>query len=477
MAAEVEHGLEAQRRQGSRPTSRRRPTAECRYRLLLCLGGVWALIAGCTDAATSQPTAISQPTATTQTAATVASRDPEDNHVRVLGLWSGPEFDSFVSVKSAWEQNTGGTVDWQGSRDLPGELDAQIERGTPPDIAILPSIGLMHELADAGQLVALPSVMDMDQLQTDYAPAWIDLGSYHGELYGIFYKVTNKATVWYNPKAFAAADYRVPSTWDEMIELADTMVADGRTPFSVVAPKVPGGGGWALTDWISQIVLNNCGPDLYDQWVAGQIPWTDACVKQSFDLFDTIVQTPGYVLGGSEGILGSSDAEGSYPMYSDPPTAYMYYLASFAQAFIASRYPQLAPGDDYDFFRFPTINPEDAGSITIGADVVVMLNDTPAARSFMTYLAGAESQQAWVELGGFTSVNRSVAADAYPEPVARAVADELASARLIRFGAGDTMPASVQQAWWKAMLDLVDHPSKLDAVLESLTSTADEAGQ
>jgi alpha-glucoside transport system substrate-binding protein len=477
MAAEVEHGLEAQRRQGSRPTSRRRPTAECRYRLLLCLGGVWALIAGCTDAATSQPTAISQPTATTQTAATVASRDPEDNHVRVLGLWSGPEFDSFVSVKSAWEQNTGGTVDWQGSRDLPGELDAQIERGTPPDIAILPSIGLMHELADAGQLVALPSVMDMDQLQTDYVPAWIDLGSYHGELYGIFYKVTNKATVWYNPKAFAAADYRVPSTWDEMIELADTMVADGRTPFSVVAPKVPGGGGWALTDWISQIVLNNCGPDLYDQWVAGQIPWTDACVKQSFDLFDTIVQTPGYVLGGSEGILGSSDAEGSYPMYSDPPTAYMYYLASFAQAFIASRYPQLAPGDDYDFFRFPTINPEDAGSITIGADVVVMLNDTPAARSFMTYLAGAESQQAWVELGGFTSVNRSVAADAYPEPVARAVADELASARLIRFGAGDTMPASVQQAWWKAMLDLVDDPSKLDAVLESLTSTADEAGQ
>ena len=68
----------------------------------------------------------------------------------------------------------------------------------------------MHELAAAGQLVALPSVMDMGQLQTDYAPAWIDLGSHHGELYGIFYKVTNKATVWYNPKAFAAADYRVP---------------------------------------------------------------------------------------------------------------------------------------------------------------------------------------------------------------------------------------------------------------------------
>ena len=56
--------------------------------------------------------------------------------------------------------------------------------------------------------MALPSVMDMGRLQTDYAPAWIDLGSHDGDLYGIFYKVTNKATVWYNPKAFAAADYR-----------------------------------------------------------------------------------------------------------------------------------------------------------------------------------------------------------------------------------------------------------------------------
>ena len=61
--------------------------------------------------------------------------------------------------------------------------------------------------------------------------------------------------------------------------------------------------------------------------------------------------------------------------------------------------------------------------------------------------------------------------------MARAAADELASARLIRFGAGDTMPASVQQAWWKAMLELVDDPSKLDALLESLTRTADEAGE
>ncbi|MGB8861270.1 MAG: ABC transporter substrate-binding protein [Ilumatobacteraceae bacterium] len=394
--------------------------------------------------------------------------------MRVLGLWSGPEFDSFVAVKSTWEADTGGTVDWKGARDLPAELDEQIKAGTPPDIAILPNIGLMRELANAGDLVALPSVMDMDQLRKDYSPAWLDLGSHDGTLYGIFYKVTNKATVWYNPKAFAAAGYRVPSTWDDMIELADTMVASGRTPFSVVAPRTPGGGGWALTDWISQIVLTTCGPDLYDQWVDGEIPWTDACVKRSFDLLETILQTPGYVLGGRDRILGTSDAEGSYPMYSDPPTAYMYYLASFAQAFIASKYPTLAPGSDYDFFPFPTIKPDHSRAITVGADIVVMLHDTPAARSFMTCLSGAPSQQAWMERGGFISVNRSIAPGTYADPVARAAAADLTSADVVRFSAGDTISTTLQQAWWKAMLELVDDPSRLDSILNTLTTTAQQ---
>jgi len=379
-----------------------------------------------------------------------------------------------MTVKAAWEKDTGGVVDWEGTQDLPDVLTARMQAGNPPDIAILPSPGLMQQLSKEGKLVPLNSFMDMNQVSKDYAPAWLDLGSYNGELYAIFYKVANKATVWYNPRAFAAANYTVPKTWDDMITLADKMVADGNTPFSIVAPSGPAS-GWALTDWISEIVLNNCGPDLYDKWITGEIPWTDACIKQSFDMFDEIVQTKGYVLGGSQGIFATTDANGTYPLYTDPPTAYMYYLASFAQAFITSKYPHINPGDDYNFFTFPTINPKYAGAVTIGADVVVMVNDTPAARSFMTYLASAQAQEAWIKLGGFTSVNRGVSPDTYLDPVAREVAKELSEARISRFGAGDMMPASLQKAWWKDMLELVKDPSKLDSILNSLTSVAQSA--
>ena len=97
MVAEVEQGLVAQPSRRSQPTSRRPRTVESLASLLTSVGVAWALLAGCTDSATSQPPATTQPVAAVQPTTAGASRDPEAMHVRVLGLWSGPEFDSFVT--------------------------------------------------------------------------------------------------------------------------------------------------------------------------------------------------------------------------------------------------------------------------------------------------------------------------------------------------------------------------------------------
>src|SRR5690348_14174172 len=56
--------------------------------------------------------------------------------VHVLGLWSGPEFDSFDAVRTSWESSTGRVVDWQDSQDPASDLTAAIAAGHPPDIAV-----------------------------------------------------------------------------------------------------------------------------------------------------------------------------------------------------------------------------------------------------------------------------------------------------------------------------------------------------
>ena len=421
--------------------------------------------------AASLPACTSSSTVHRTTAPGTAGRGPGNAPVSVLGLWSGPEYDSFATVERAWEHDTGGRVQWQGSQDIAGDLAARIDAGKPPDIAVLPNVALLRQLARDGRLVPLESVLDRRAYERDYSPAWRALGSEQGRAYGIFYKVSSKSTVWYDPKAFAASGYRVPSTWASMTALADRIVAGGRTPFSVVAAQGPAA-GWALTDWVASIVLNRCGPATYDRWVGGEIPWTSGCVAASFAQFLQLVGTRGYVRGGVDGILGGSDSAGSYPMYEQPPTAYMYYLSSFAEAFIAQQYPALRPGADYDFFPFPSIDARYRGSVMAGADIVVMTHDTPAARSLLAYLAGPVAQQRWIRLGGFTSVNRRVPLSTYADPVARKVAQQLTGARTVRFAAGDSLPASVQRAWWDAMVRLVQHPSRLDAELAALTAAA-----
>src|SRR4051794_10297600 len=81
-----------------------------------------------------------------RTPAPTGSTPAAGRSVNVLGLWSGPEFDSFASVKAAWEQQTGNSVHWQGSENPAADLTARIEAGRPPDIAVLPNVALLHQL-------------------------------------------------------------------------------------------------------------------------------------------------------------------------------------------------------------------------------------------------------------------------------------------------------------------------------------------
>jgi len=401
---------------------------------------------------------------------------PEDEigSVEVLGVWGGDELASFEAMVTPWEEQTGGTMEFTGTRDLIAILTTRVAAGNPPDVAILPNPGQMIELVEDGELVALDSFLDMTTINQEYAQGWIDLGSVDGNLYGIFMKASSKGTVWYNPKVFAANEWEVPTTWDEMIALSDQIVAEGMYPWSV-AVESGEASGWPATDWIGEILLHESGGEVYDQWVDHDIPWTDPSIKSAWEKFGQICLTPDYVPGGAIAILATNFVDGSYLPYEDPPQAAMYYLGSFTQGFIAEQFPDLVAGEDYAFFPFPTIDPQYAGAVTGGADVVVVFNDNMTTRSFIEYLATAEAQQIWVERGGFTAANNQVSLDAYPDPLARLAAEQLTGATVFRFDADDSMPSAVQKAFWEGTLEYLQYPDQLDSILADIEARAVDA--
>lgn len=393
--------------------------------------------------------------------------------VSVVGVWGGSELESFLAMVKPFEEATGVKVEFEGTRDLNAVLTTRIQGGNPPDVAGLPGPGQMAEFARAGQLVALDDVLDLTAMKEQYAQSWIDLATVEGKVYGVFIKAALKGLIWYNTKAFQAGGYEVPQTWDELVRLTERITGEGKTPWCI-GLESGAASGWPATDWIEDIVLRAAGPDTYDRWHRHQIPWTDPAIRNAWDQFGKIAASPN-VYGGTQAVLATNFGESPFPLFTDPPGCYLHHQATFIQDFIQKQYPNLTPGEDFDFFAFPAIDPNVPKAVEAGGDLFGMFKDTPQARALMKYLTTPEAQTIWVKRGGALSPNRRVSLDEYPDPLSRRAAEILTSAEVARFDASDLMPEAVNNAFWKGTLDYVQASSRLDEILRSIERTAMEA--
>jgi alpha-glucoside transport system substrate-binding protein len=394
--------------------------------------------------------------------------------VHIMGVWGGEELNAFRDVAAGWEKETGWSAEFEGTRDLAAVLRSRVMGGHPPDLAVLPNPALMKEFVRNGKLKPLDNILEIPKLRRDYSGTWLRLGSVDGTLFSLFVKATIKSTIWYSPKEFAAKGWEIPKTWKELISLSDRLVAEGKVPWSI-AVESGGASGWPASDWIQEIFLHESGPNLYDRWVAHRIPWTHQAVKSAFEKFGKIALGPGYTAGGVQAILATHFIDGSYLPFLTPPMAYMVFLGSFTQAFIANQFPRLKPGKDYDFFPFPTIDSKYAGAVTGAADGVVMFRETPTSRSFLRYMSLAEGWEPWAKRGGFTSPNHSMPLELYPDPLSAKVAKLLTTSSIFRFDADDLMPAEVQNTFWKGIMDYLRNPHDLESILKRIEEVAREA--
>ncbi len=448
-----------------------------------CTGGGATTTTTTTSPTTTRPTTTVPTTTantTTPTTTTPTTTPPTTTNatglgsVEVLGVWGGTELDSFNAMVAPWQQQTGGKMNFTGTRDLTAILTTRLQAGNPPDIAVLPNPGLMNQYAAAGYLKSLTNMLNMTTINQQYPKAWLDICSANGTLYAIPMRAANKSMVWYNPAVFKSNNWTVPTTWDQMLTLSNTIVNAHKTPANPWAMGVESGSasGWPGTDWIAQIFLEQNGGDVYDQWVNHQIPWTDPRIKTAWNMWGTIVNTPNYVPGGAATVLATNFQDASYWPFQSPPKAAMYYEGDFVEGFIIGQFPNLKPQTDFDFFPFPVISSNITNAVTGGADLMVVFKDTPTVRSFISYIASPQAQDIWVKRGGFISLNKQIAVTDYPDPVVQKSVQQLLGASLFRFGAGDSMPAAMQTAWWAAVLQYLQNPASLDSILSNLENTA-----
>ena len=392
----------------------------------------------------------------------------------VLGPWGGSELDIFNNMIKPFEDKTGVTVQYEGTRDADAILTTRVAAGNPPDVADFSNPGKMREFANEGKLVDLSTVLDMSQLKQQYAQGWLDLGTVDGKLIGVFVKAALKGLIWYDPKNLQAAGLSIPTSWDQLMSESQGLAAKGVTPWAV-GLESGSASGWPGTDWLEIIFLKKYGPKLYEEWYQGKLPWTSPQVKDVFQTWGKIVADAKMAYGGSQYILSTNFGTAFTPLFQTPPKAYFFLQATFIQSFIQKQFPDLKSGEDFNFFGFPSINPEYAKSVETAGDLAGMFNKTPQSAAFVSYLTTSDAQAFWVKANDGISPNRDVPISDYPDSLSQGAAKVLTSAEIAVFDASDQMPGKMNDAFFSAILNYVSNPSQLDSILAHLDQVRQQA--
>jgi alpha-glucoside transport system substrate-binding protein len=394
--------------------------------------------------------------------------------VSVVATWGGNEQAQFMKMVKPFEDQTGTTVNYTGTRDLNAVLSTRVNAGNPPDLAGLPGPGVMIQYANSGKLVDLSSVFDMSLLKDQVSSQWIQLGTINNKLVGMFMDASIKGLIWYDPVNVNKLGVQQPKTWDDMMTIAQKVAGSGTTPWSI-GLESGASSGWPGSDWVKDFMLRQAGPDPYVKWYQGTLKWTSPEVTAAWEAWGKVVGDPKMVYGGPQYMLSTNFGNAADPLFSNPPKAYFHHQASFMASFIQQDNPSLKPITDYTFWPFPDINASYAGSVVGAGDLFGMFKKTDQSQGLIRWLITPQAQSIWLQKGGTLSTNQQVPMSAYPDQLTQNAAQQLLNAKTVRFDAGDMMPDQMQTGFWKAVLSFVQNPGQLSSILKTLDNTQAQA--
>lgn len=412
---------------------------------------------------------------TSDAGAKPAAQTLKGHTVTVAAVWTGEEQANFTKVLDAFSKKTGAKVQFVSTGDnVSTVIGTKIEGGDAPDVVMVPQVGVLQQFAQHGWLLPLSATVK-NTAAADYAQAWQDFGTVNGTYYGLYFKASDKSTVWYDPKALANAGVTPPTTWAQMLTDAKTISFSGTAAFSI-----GGQDGWPLTDWFENIYLSQAGPENYDKLAQHKIKWSDPTVVKALTTLKEVFGQDSLIAGGHNGALHTDFPKSVQQVFGDQPKAAMTYEGDFVSGNVIDLHKKV--GEDAKFFPFPKVGTGPA-PVVGGGDAAVALKDgkdTAAGMQLIEYLASPEAAAIWAKAGGFISPNKKLPLSTYSDPTLRQTAQSIVGAGDgVRFDMSDQTPAAfggtAGVGEWKILQDFLgdsSDPAHTAARLEAAAVSA-----
>lgn len=389
--------------------------------------------------------------------------DASGTEVSIFGPEVEGEAQGFVDAFAAFEEETGIKINYQGDRSFEEQIGVRVDGGNAPDIAMFPQPGKIRDFAE--DLVPLGDEA-LANIEENFDAGWTDFVTIDGEILAVPTKADLKSLVWYSPAAFEEAGYEVPETMEDLLALADRMVADGKTAFCIGIGS-DAATGWPMTDWIEDFMLRLKGPEVYDQWMNHEIPFDDPDVVEVVQYVYDLWAKEGYVFGGLQNVAATPFAEAGLPVVEGDCMMHRqgnFYAANWDDG------TELGDDGDVSAFYLPPFADQDFGRVTLSGGIyAAAFDDRSEVQQVLAFIASTEFADARAPVGGFLSPNKNTDTSRYPTEIEQTFAEILAEADPVRFDASDLMPGAVGAgSFWTAVVDIVtgakDVPEALAAV-------------
>lgn len=383
--------------------------------------------------------------------------------VRISGGITGVEADDLNASFDAFTEETGITVEYTGDKSFEGNIVTKVTGGDAPDIAIVPQPGLLKTLVETGKVMAAPESVST-AVDENWGEDWKAYGTFDDTFYAAPMLANLKGYVWYSPASFEEWGVEVPKTWDELLTLTDTIrEKTGSAPWCAGFAS-DAASGWPGTDWIEDLVLRQSGPDVYDDWVAGDVKFTDPEIADAFDAVGEILLNPDYVNAGYGDVKSiNATAFGDVAAAVADKSCALTHQASFLSANFLDvqtaegETPTVAPDGDVYAFVLPGLT-EGELQVEGGGEFVTAFSDDASTVKVLEFMASPEFADARVKLGGVISANKgadpTLASSEFLQEAMKIMQDD---STVFRFDASDLMPSTVGSgSFWKGMVDWID---------------------
>ncbi len=340
--------------------------------------------------------------------------------------------------------------------DFKQAIRAYLTASTPPDVMTWFAGNRARFFIDRGLIMDISDVWEEEGWNESYPKGFRALSTVDGKQYFVPASWYWWA-VYYRKDIFEEYDLEPPETWDEFLEICETLKSNGVTPLTIGTKY-----RWTAAAWFDYLNMRVNGPQFHIDLMLGKEAYDDPRVKTVFtDYWQPLIENDYFIedpaaYSWSEALQFLSNGD-----------AAMYLMGDF----LRDSYPE-EEEEKLDFFRFPIIDPE----VPIGEDaptdgffMAANAQHPETGKQLLAFMGSAEAQQYFAEKLGRLSTNKEVDTSVFDAVQQKGLELIDGADYVAQFYDRDTTPEMADEGM-NGFMEFWDNPGSIDDILSRLES-------